>query len=179
MQHIEEKAQRVKLLVLDMDGVMTDGRIVLSDNGEVQRNFSVYDGQGIIWLQQTGVQVAVITTCNSEVVPLRMKMLGVEHVYKGQRDKQPAYDELLNKLKFSEEETAYVGDDIPDLPLITRAGLGVTVPAAIPEIKAVADYCTVRHGGHGAVREVCELLMKAQGTFNNILADFRARSRNA
>lgn len=177
-QSFQDKARPVKLLVLDMDGVMTDGRIVLSDKGEVQRNFCVYDGQGIIWLQRMGVTVAVITTCASDVVPYRMKMLGIEYFYKAQRDKQEAYDDLLNKLSLTEAQTAYMGDDLPDLPLIIRAGLGITVPTAIAEIKAQADYCTQTRGGHGAIREVCELIMKAQGTFEKLLAEFQARPRN-
>ena len=176
--NIIEKAKKIKLLALDMDGVMTDGRVVLSDSGEIERNFSIYDGQGILWLQKTGVQVAVITACNSDVVPLRMNMLGVEHIYKGSSDKQLGYDDLLNKLDLQEEQVAYVGDDLPDLPVIIRSGLGITVPAAISEIKEVADFCTERQGGHGAVREVCELIMRAQGTFADIMAKYQIRPRH-
>ncbi len=173
MRNLEEKAKKVKLLILDMDGVMTDGRLTISDKCEIQRHFHVIDGHGIVCLQQTGVKVAVITTCSSDVVPFRMGMLGIEHVYRGQNDKQPAYNELLVKLKLREEETAYLGDDLPDLPLILRAGLGMTVPAAVPEVKAAADGCTEHEGGRGAVREVCELIMRAQGTFDMILSKYR------
>ena len=169
METVNEKAAKIKLLVLDMDGVMTDGRITLNDQGEVVRHFHVHDGQGLIWLRETGIEVAVITTCSSDVVPLRMRMLGIEHVYRGQKNKQPAYNELLTKLNLTEQQVAYVGDDLPDLPLILRSGLGITVPNASLEVREQADWCTSLHGGRGAVREVCELLTRAQGTWLDIL----------
>jgi len=179
METIIEKAKNVRLLALDMDGVMTDGRLALSDVGEVQRYFYVHDGQGLIWLQKSGVEVAIITKCNSDVVPMRMQMLGIKHVYRGQTDKRVAYVELLDKLKLKPQQVAYMGDDLPDMPLILESGLGITVPNGDAELKSRADWCTERAGGNGAVREVCETIMRAQGTFQSLIEQYQVMANYA
>ncbi len=169
-----EKAKQLKLLILDVDGVLTDGRLFFDNEGIEYKCFHARDGHGIKLLRQTGVEVAVISGRKSNSVALRMKNLGIEFVYQGHENKRQAYAELLETLKINPEHTAHVGDDLLDLPIMTRVGLAIAVNDANFAVKARADWCTTLPGGHGAVREVCDLIMQAQGNFEAILNGYLA-----
>jgi len=165
---ITEKAEHIKLVIFDVDGVLTDGRLHLGPQGEEHKIFHIHDGLGIKLLQQTGVKVAIITSRQSTAVQQRMLHLGVQYVYQGMTDKRPAFKELTTKLQLADEEVAYVGDDLPDLPLVRCAGLGIAVANAHPLVKQHANWVTQTAGGAGAVREICEFIMQAQGNLETI-----------
>ena len=172
MPSVIEKAKRIKLLMLDVDGVLTDGKIYFSDEGSETKAFNSRDGLGIKLLQQSGVMVAVNTARNSAVVTRRMTELQVRYVFQNQSDKKIAYQTIKKELQLKDEHIAYMGDDLTDLPLIRCAGLGITVPQASEIIHYYADWSTQHAGGQGAVREVCELIMKAHNTFNSVVKQF-------
>lgn len=153
----------VKLLVCDIDGVFSDGRIYMGNNGEELKTFHTRDGFGVKALRSAGIEVAVITGRNSRIVENRFKALGVPHIYQGQEDKRIAFNELLQQLALTPAEVAYIGDDIPDLALIEACGLGVAVADAHPLVAEAANYVTRIKGGEGAVRELCDLLLQSQG----------------
>lgn len=159
---VKARAARIKLVVFDVDGVLTDGRLYYGAGGEELKVFHVQDGQGIKRLQKAGVQVAVISGRDSAAVTRRMQDLGLEHVFQGDEDKLPILEKLLKGLGLSPEQTACVGDDLPDLPLLKHVGLGVAVANAQPSLKAAAHYVTTAHGGLGAAREVCDLILEAR-----------------
>jgi 3-deoxy-D-manno-octulosonate 8-phosphate phosphatase (KDO 8-P phosphatase) len=169
MQKIIEKVKKLKLLILDVDGVLTDGRLFFDNNGEDYKCFHARDGHGIKLLRQTGVEVAVISGRKSNSVSLRMKSLGVEHVYQGHENKIAALVETMQKTSLKPEQVAHIGDDLLDLPVMTRVGLSIAVSDANDAVKDYADWCTKTAGGQGAVREVCDFIMQSQGTFDNIL----------
>jgi len=164
MQDILARAAQIKLVVFDVDGVLTDGSLFLGDDGQEYKAFHSRDGHGMKMLQQTGVEIAVITGRSSQVVNHRMHNLGVHHVYQGRLEKRPAFEDLLAKLAMERAQTAYVGDDVVDLPAMRLAGLAVAVQDAHPLVKQHAHWQTPSGGGRGAAREVCELIMEAQGT---------------
>lgn len=166
---IRQRAANVRLLVCDVDGVLTDGKIHFHDAnaGDAPgegKSFSILDGFGVKLLQETGVIVALITGRRSDIVIRRAKEMNVVHVVQGAEDKKRAWSGLLNELKMSAETSAYIGDDWPDLPVIRACGLGIAVANAPEVIRRHARYVTQASGGAGAVREVCELIMDAQGT---------------
>ncbi|MDO9370994.1 MAG: 3-deoxy-manno-octulosonate-8-phosphatase KdsC [Gammaproteobacteria bacterium] len=163
MKDILAKAAQIKLVVFDVDGVLTDGSLYLGDDGQEYKAFHSRDGHGMKMLKRTGVQLAVITGRTSQVVTHRMTNLGVEHVYQGHLDKLPAFEALLAKLGIEAQQTAFVGDDVVDLPVMRRAGLAIAVQDAHPLVKAHAHWQTPSAGGRGAARDVCELIMEAQG----------------
>ncbi|MGZ8946433.1 MAG: 3-deoxy-manno-octulosonate-8-phosphatase KdsC [Methylococcaceae bacterium] len=166
---IIEKAQKLKLLILDVDGVLTDGKLFFDNQGNEYKSFHARDGHGIKLLRQTGVEVAVISGRKSNSVALRMKNLGIEHVYQGHEHKQGAFNEIIEKLGITPEQAAHVGDDLLDLPIMTRVGLAIAVADANFAVKQHADWCTTLPGGQGAVREVCDFIMQAQGRFDEVL----------
>ncbi|MEW6994150.1 3-deoxy-manno-octulosonate-8-phosphatase KdsC [Colwelliaceae bacterium MEBiC 14330] len=161
------KAKVIKLLVCDVDGVFSDGRIYLGNDGEELKAFHTKDGFGVKALGSSGVAVAIITGRNSAIVANRMKALHVAHIIQGQEDKLPALIELTEQLKITLDEVAYIGDDVPDLPCIKAAGIGIGVLDAHPLVLNGADYITFTRGGFGAVREVCDLIMQSQDTLSN------------
>lgn len=167
-----KKAQLVKLVIFDVDGVLTDGRIFMSDSGHEFKAFHAQDGMGIKMLMKAGLEVAIITARTSELVAKRMKELSIQHVYQGQYPKDNAYDELKTTLTLDHHEIAYVGDDLPDLPLIRKSGLGVAVANAAPFVREHADYLTKNLGGEGAVREVAELILQAQNKLQMVNESF-------
>jgi 3-deoxy-D-manno-octulosonate 8-phosphate phosphatase (KDO 8-P phosphatase) len=160
------KAAKVKLVIFDVDGVMTDGSLFLGDDGLEYKAFNSLDGLGLKMLQRSGVEIGIITGRQSKVVKYRMDSLGIKHVYQGQTEKFPAYEKLIKELGLSMEETAYVGDDVVDLPIMQKAGLSITVQDGHPYILQYSHWQTPSVGGRGAAREVCELIMKAQNTLN-------------
>lgn len=161
MSHPLTQAAKVKLLILDVDGVLTDGKIWFTPDGQEVKAFHIHDGMGITQLQQAGIPVAIITSRNSTIVTTRMRELGVNHVYQGQISKMAAFEQLLEKLDLTPEAVAYVGDDLADLPVMQRVGLSIAVANAVAPIKQQADWETEHHGGQGAVREVCDLILEA------------------
>jgi len=168
-----ERAKRIKLVVFDVDGVMTDGSLYLCDDGQEFKAFNVQDGLGMKLLKATGVELGIITGRTSNVVVKRAENTGVEHYFQGVENKLEAFDRLVGDLGLEYEQCAFMGDDFIDLPPMRRAGLAVTVPAAPQLVKAHAHYVTQREGGRGAVRELVELIMRAQGTFDAQLAQFQ------
>jgi 3-deoxy-D-manno-octulosonate 8-phosphate phosphatase (KDO 8-P phosphatase) len=169
MRDILAIASRIKLVIFDVDGVLTDGSLYIGDDGQEYKAFNSRDGHGMTMVQQTGVKLAVITGRTSEVVRIRMESLGIEHVYQGKRDKLPAYEELRQRLGIPDEEIAYVGDDVVDLPIMRRVGLAIAVADAHPLVQRHAHWLTRSPGGRGAGRDVCELIMEAQGSLDAMM----------
>ena len=161
-RRLAAKARQVRLLILDVDGVLTDGRIVYGSGGAEWKAFDVHDGYGIKAAQRAGLTVALLTSRSSEVVERRAKELGVEELIQGQEDKGAAYEALLRRYHLTDAAAACVGDDLPDLPVLRRAGLAVAVAGAVAAVKREADYVTTREGGRGAVREVIDLILAAR-----------------
>jgi 3-deoxy-D-manno-octulosonate 8-phosphate phosphatase (KDO 8-P phosphatase) len=162
MDTLIERANDIRLLVLDVDGVLTDGRLIFSARGEEQKCFHVRDGAGIVQLLQTGVQIAVISGRRSKAVDRRMSELGITWVRQGISDKLAALRELLDILALGPQAVASVGDDSPDLPIFEVARLAIAVADAHPSVKSQAHFITQAAGGRGAVREVCDLIMESQ-----------------
>ena len=167
MKDILAKAAQIKLVVFDVDGVLTDGSLFVGDDGQEYKAFHSRDGLGMKLLRKSGVEIGIITARTSEVVKHRMENLDIEHVYQGRLEKLPALQELLNKLELSFEQTAYVGDDVVDLPVMRQVGLAIAVQDAHPLAKQHAHWQTPHNGGRGAARDVCELIMEAQGTLQS------------
>jgi 3-deoxy-D-manno-octulosonate 8-phosphate phosphatase (KDO 8-P phosphatase) len=162
-QDIIIRARNIKLLICDIDGVFSDGRIYLGNNGEELKAFNTKDGFGIKALIDSGVEVAVITGRHSHIVQQRMSSLMVKHIYQGQEDKLLAYNSLKEELNLSDNDVAYIGDDGPDLPVMQQVGFSVAVNDAHPLIRRIAHYTTMLSGGFGAVRELTDLIMLSQG----------------
>lgn len=164
MQNVLEKARKIRVVIFDVDGVFTDGSLYLTDGGEEIKAFNSRDGHGIKMLKTTGVKVALITGRESRCVNLKATDLGITTVYQGAKNKLPAFEALLRELELDASCCAYAGDDLIDVPVMLRCGLAITVPAAPAFVKKHADYVTRMEGGHGAVREICEMIMDAQDT---------------
>jgi 3-deoxy-D-manno-octulosonate 8-phosphate phosphatase (KDO 8-P phosphatase) len=169
MQDILERARDIRLVIFDVDGVLTDGSIFIGDGGEEYKAFNSRDGHGMKMLQQSGVEIGIITGRSSEVVRHRMESLGIQHVYQGQLDKLPAFEELSAKLGLTPAQIAYVGDDVVDLPILIRVGLAVAVQDAHPMVKQHSHWITPSPGGRHAARDLCEFIMQAQGTLDSRL----------
>ena len=174
MQDFFERAKYTKLVIFDVDGVLTDGSLYLADNGQEYKAFYSLDGHGMKMLKQSGVELAIITGRTSELVPHRAKNLGIVHLYQGVENKVEAYQHLIEILQLAPEVVAYMGDDVVDLPVMRRCGLALTVPDAPQLVKQHAHYITKQGGGRGAVREICEMIMHAQGTFDAQMAPYLA-----
>ena len=172
MQDILEKAARIKLVIFDVDGVLTDGRLFYGDDGQEYKSFHSRDGHGMKMLQNSGVEIGIITGRQSKVVTHRMADLGIQHVYQGKLEKLPAFEELIAKLGITADEVAYVGDDVVDLPIMLRAGLAIAVADAHHLVLKHAHWQAPHGGGAGAARDVCELIMEARGTLNNDMQEF-------
>jgi len=169
---IRYKASKIKLLVLDVDGVLTDGRLYFLEDGSEMKGFDIQDGLGIKLLQSIGVDVGIITGRSTQLVARRAQNLGIRHLYQGREDKIDALKDLLDKLGLAPEQTAYMGDDLPDLAAIRFAGLGIAPSNAHSFVKAHADWVTELRGGWGAVREVCDRLLEAHGELDRIQAGY-------
>lgn len=165
-------ASKVKLLILDVDGVLTDGGIILDNKGNELKSFHVRDGHGLVMLKKAGVRVAIITGRNSRVVERRAKELGITEVYQQCRDKGKVYQLLLSKADIGDDEVAYIGDDVVDIPLLKRVGMPVAVADAVAEAKDKALLITEARGGRGAVREICDLILKAKGKWRELLDEY-------
>ena len=165
-------ASQVKLLVLDVDGVLTDGRIIYSSTGEELKQFHIQDGLGIKLLMDNGIDVAIITGRVSEMVVRRASELGISHVIQGREDKLRALDQLLESLPYGRDAVAYMGDDLPDLACLGNCRIGLTVVDAHPELVSRAHWISQRGGGQGAVREACDFLLRAQGKYLQVTRAF-------
>ncbi|HHT00641.1 MAG TPA: phenylphosphate carboxylase subunit delta [Thiomicrospira sp.] len=164
-EHLVDKAKKIKLLILDVDGVLTDNRLFYGDNGVEYKTFHTRDGHGIVLLQKSQVDIGIITGRTSQVVTNRMQDLKVKHVFQGVPDKLPTFLKLVQDLDLEMDEVAYIGDDILDLPILLRIGLSVTPSNGDNEVKSRVDYVSQYDGGQGCVREVCEIIMRSQGTW--------------
>ena len=173
LEHMR-RAAAVKVMIFDVDGVLTDGTLTYGPDGEVTKTFFVLDGLGIQLLNKTGIKTAIISARKSPIVVKRAADLGISHVYQGIHDKRVAFAELLAETGVSASECGYIGDDVIDLPLLLQVGLAVTVPSGHPEVQHRAHYVTRANGGRGAVREVCDMVMRAQGTYERALAPYFA-----
>lgn len=164
---ITERAKKIKLLLLDVDGVLTDGKIIIGNYGDEIKNFDVKDGLGVVLLRKAGLRCAIITARNSRIVKIRARHLGIDKIYENHY-KIKSLRNIKRRFRVKEEEICFVGDDLIDIPILKRVGFAVTVPNAIKETKDIAHYITQNPGGRGAVREVCEIILKAQGKWEKI-----------
>ena len=161
---VAKQAAHIKLVLFDVDGVLTDGRLFVDNNGEEYKAFNSRDGHGMKMLQRNGVAIGIITGRTSRIVEHRTRELGIQHVRQGCQEKLPAYEQLIQELALQPEQVAFVGDDLVDLPIMLRVGLAVAVQDAHTLVKKHAHWITPSAGGRGAARDLCELIMLAQGT---------------
>ncbi|HWR78821.1 MAG TPA: HAD family hydrolase [Pseudomonas sp.] len=171
-QELLQRARGVKLAIFDVDGVLTDGRLYFLVDGSEFKTFNTLDGHGIKMLIASGVRTAIISGRKTPIVERRAQNLGIQHLYQGREDKLVVLDELLGQLNLNYAQVAYLGDDLPDLPVIRRVGLGMAVASADAFVRENAHGITQARGGEGAAREFCELIMRAQGTLDSIQATY-------
>ncbi|HEY3788856.1 MAG TPA: HAD hydrolase family protein [Urbifossiella sp.] len=170
---LHDRAARIELLLLDVDGVLTDGSIVYSDDGAELKRFHVRDGSGLKLWREAGKRAAILSGRSTPAVDRRAAELGISPVFQGRSEKLPGFEELLAASGLRPEQVCAIGDDLPDLPVLTRCGLSVAVQDACAEVRQAADYTTVVPGGYGAVRDAIEWLLKLQGTWHGLIAKYR------
>lgn len=168
---MHEKLKHIELLLLDVDGVMTDGRIIWDAHGVETKAFNVKDGHGIKMVQRAGVQIGIITGRTSPVVDLRARELGIEILYQGAIKKLDSYLDIKRRTGLEDHQIAYMGDDVIDVPVLRRVGFSAAPADALPDVAALVDYVARCEGGRGAVRELCDLLLKARGVWQQLVAD--------
>jgi len=171
-EEIQEKLKKIKMLILDVDGVMTDGSIIMDSDGREMKNFNVRDGHGLVMIQRHGIQVAILTGRTSAVVDHRARDLKITEVYQGALNKKEVFAEILKKNNLMPEAIAYMGDDIVDIPVLKLVGFSAAVADALDVVKKPVDYVTANKGGQGAVREICEMLLIAQGYWTQVAARY-------
>lgn len=176
MKDFLTKAERVRLLILDVDGILTDGKIYVSSRGEESKAFHIRDGYALKLLQRAGIPVVLLSGRRSESTRIRAEELGIQEVHQGALDKVPVYEDILRKRGMLDDEVAVMGDDVMDVPLLLRAGLSATVPDGVQEVKEVVDYVTRSRGGEGAVREFAELILKARGLWDLLVEGLQGGS---
>jgi 3-deoxy-D-manno-octulosonate 8-phosphate phosphatase (KDO 8-P phosphatase) len=169
---ILEKAKKIKLLLLDVDGVLTDGRIIYDSKGREIKFFYVHDGLGVYMLKKAGIPTILITAKGSSTIRPRARDMGVEAIFENVSPKSSILDKILKKYKVSNEEICFVGDDLVDLGLMKKVGFRVAVFNACPEIKSLAHYITLKEGGKGAVREIAELILKSKGLWDGLVEEY-------
>jgi 3-deoxy-D-manno-octulosonate 8-phosphate phosphatase (KDO 8-P phosphatase) len=160
---MKDALKNIKVFAMDVDGVLTDGRIIIDSNGVESKNFDVQDGFGIVFLKKCGIKTALISARESGVVAYRAKDLKIDKTYVGVYPKISAYESMLEEFKVTDEHVCFIGDDLADLCIMRRCGVAVAVANAVFEVKQIADYVTVKQGGRGAVRETIEMILQAQG----------------
>tara|TARA_Y100001934_G_scaffold283248_2_gene401549 strand:- start:1361 stop:1900 length:540 start_codon:yes stop_codon:yes gene_type:complete len=170
--HLAKVIEQIRCVICDLDGVLTDGALYLSDDSHEFKRFHVHDGLGLKLLIAAGIEVAVITTSRNAVVEQRMQQLGITHFFTGQVSKTRAFDELKTRLNLNNQQFAYIGDDLPDIAVMQQVGLSVAVANAQPEVKRIATWQTTQIGGYGAVREVCNLILNTHHTLDAALASY-------
>ncbi len=168
-QSLKEKIKKIKLLVLDVDGILTNGQIVIDSKGKEIKYFDVQDGFGLVFFRKMGYKTAILSARSAPAVTARAKDLKINKICQNAAPKLPVYKKLLKEFKFKSNQVCFMADDLPDLKVLKQAGFAVTVPNAVKEVKAVADYVTKNKGGEGAIREVVELILKTQGKWKNVL----------
>lgn len=178
-KNIKEKLKKIKLLILDIDGVMTDGRIIMDDAGREMKNFHVRDGHGLKLIQRYGIKVAIITGRQSKVVDHRTKDLEIKDVYQKVFNKKEVFEKLLKKHKLSADEAAFMGDDIVDIPVLKRVGFSAAVADAVDEVKESVNYIAQNSGGHGAVRELCEMILQAQDKWQEVAGRYEFKTNKS
>ena len=166
---IAAKAARIRVILLDVDGVMTDGKVQIHGDGTESKSFDIKDGIALVWAQRLSLTVGILSARTSASTTQRAAQLGITLVYQGVASKIDTYDQIVGDVCVDDEEVAYMGDDLPDMPLAARAGLAVAVANAAPELKAISHYVTNARGGQGAAREVVELILKAQGRWEEAI----------
>ncbi|HEY0322590.1 MAG TPA: HAD hydrolase family protein [Pyrinomonadaceae bacterium] len=169
IRDIERRAARIRLLLMDCDGVLTDGRITLVGDGDEEKSFHTRDGHGLVLLHRAGLRSGIISGRTSTLVLRRARELGMHYVKQGTWDKIKEFEEVLHEAGFEESEVAFIGDDVTDIPLMQRSELAVAVADAVEETRRASHYVTELPGGFGAVREVCELILKAQGHWDDLM----------
>jgi 3-deoxy-D-manno-octulosonate 8-phosphate phosphatase (KDO 8-P phosphatase) len=169
---VQKKIEAIRLLILDVDGVLTDGRIIMDSNGREIKHFDVRDGHGLKLLMRYGIEVVILTGRKSAVVDYRARDLGIEEVHQGIWNKVEVSEAILRNRNLQYDQVAFVGDDIVDIPLLRRVGFAVAVADAADEVKRVVDYITQKKGGRGAVREVCEVILLAQDKWADLAARY-------
>jgi 3-deoxy-D-manno-octulosonate 8-phosphate phosphatase (KDO 8-P phosphatase) len=166
------RIKKIRLLALDVDGVLTDGRIIVDNDGKETKFFDVQDGFGLVLFQKAGHKTAIISARAAGAVTARANDLKIDRIHQDAYPKSDAYQQILKDFKLKDEEVCFIGDDLPDLVVLKRVGFGVAVLNAVAEVKKAAHYVTVKKGGRGAVREVVELILKAQGKWGKVVSDF-------
>lgn len=174
LQAARERAMRVKLMIFDVDGVLTDGGLRYGADGEVLKTFHVLDGHGIKMLQQSGVKAAIISARNSAIVAKRASDLGIAVLRQGVHDKLAAFEQVLAEMSLTASESGFMGDDVIDLPVMTRVAFAASVPNGHHEVRSRAHYVSTAAGGFGAAREVCDFILRAQGNYEAALAPYLA-----
>ncbi|MBE0598794.1 MAG: HAD family hydrolase [Desulfuromonadales bacterium] len=169
---MQQRLQNLRLFLFDVDGVLTDGRIIFDNHGVETKAFDVRDGHGMKMLQRSGVRLGIITGRQSEVTRIRAHELGIDLIYQGAKDKLIPYREILRELNLTDAQVGYMGDDLVDLPILRRVGFSATVADAIEEVKPHVHYVTRSPGGRGAVREVCDLLLRGNGSWEAVTARY-------
>lgn len=169
---VVERAKIIRLVIFDVDGVLTDGNLFIGDDKQEYKSFNSKDGHGMKMLIRSGVDIGIITGRTSKVVEHRVSDLGIKYVYQGCQDKLPAYEKLIAKLKLSHEETAFVGDDVVDLPIMLKVGLAISVHDGHHLVKNYAHWSTPSTGGRGAAREICEMIMHAQNNYGSAMQKY-------
>lgn len=169
---IDERASQIELLLMDVDGVLTDGGLYYGPDGEAFKRFDVKDGHGIVLCRYAGLPAGILTARSSGMVEVRSRELQIRYVLQGRRDKEAGFTEILEMSGLKPEQIAYIGDDVNDLPVLRQVGLSACPSDARPEVRAAVHYICEKPGGHGAVRELCELLLKAQGRWDAAMARY-------
>lgn len=172
MQNLINKAKKIRCLICDLDGVLTDCRVFIDNAGNEYKGFNIQDGFGIKLLQSAGIEVAVITGSKQGLIDHRFTQLKINHVYTGVINKQKSYDNLKQTLNLADEEFAYIGDDLPDLTIMKQVGFSIATANAVKQVKEYADWSTELSGGHGAVREACDFILESQELLNIALEKF-------
>lgn len=172
IERATQRAARVRMMIFDVDGILTDGSLYFGPEGEIIKSFNVLDGHGIKLLQQSGVITAIISARQSAIVTRRATDLGIMHVQQGIHDKRRAFEQLLEQTAIPMDACGFVGDDVIDLPILTRVGFAASVPNGHPEVRQRVDYVTQASGGRGAVREICDFILRAQGNYEAALAPY-------
>jgi 3-deoxy-D-manno-octulosonate 8-phosphate phosphatase (KDO 8-P phosphatase) len=169
---VQSKAARIKLILFDIDGVLTDGVVVVHADGTESKNFAIRDGIGMVWAQRTGVRVGFLSARNSPTTPHRAAQLGITLIYQGVLNKLASYEQILSDLGLADEDVAYMGDDIVDLAVLQRVGLSSAPADAVEEVRSRVDVVTTAAGGRGAGRELIELILRAQSAWDGIVASY-------
>lgn len=174
MSDASTRAAKIRLMIFDVDGILTDGSLHFGADGEALKTFNVLDGQGIRLLQNAGIATAIISARQSPIVARRAADLGITHVRQGIHDKKTAYLQLLHEISISADECGFIGDDVIDLPVLTRVGFAASVPNGHAEVRQRVHHVTTASGGKGAAREVCDFILRAQNKYDSVLAEYLA-----